>query len=239
MGMDFVELLMATEDEFGIAFSDEEAVSCVAPGRLTDVVWEKVRNDPNPVCPSLAAFHAVRRALVETLGVERRAVKLDAPLRQFADPDRARGWWPALGEACGATTWPELRRPRWLVYGWGAMVLGAVGCAIVLSLVLAARGFHVSTVAVVFCCAFGAVVATALAAEVTDWTQTIVPPEVARVRDLVPFVSRTPWVCWTSGEKVTREMVAERIRKVVLLQTNIPEAAYSEDARFREDLGVD
>ena len=69
----------------------------------------------------------------------------------------------------------------------------------------------------------------------------IVIPDSAAERmftpsDVVSFVTDQ---LHTSGSAITRAQVADRVRQIVLDQTGIAEAVYSEEKRFIEDFGID
>lgn len=51
MGLDGVELVLASEEEFKVAISDEEASKCETPGILTDLIYSKLRKSKQEKCP--------------------------------------------------------------------------------------------------------------------------------------------------------------------------------------------
>ena len=63
MGLDAVELVMRTEDEFSITLSDEEAAAAVTVGDLYRTVLAKL--DVTPGCLTSKAFYNTRRAIVD------------------------------------------------------------------------------------------------------------------------------------------------------------------------------
>ncbi|MGD0631828.1 MAG: hypothetical protein ABR987_21055, partial [Terracidiphilus sp.] len=60
MGLDSVELVLRTEDEFSIILSDDEAASAITVGDLYNLVLSKL--DVTPGCLTSKAFYATRRA---------------------------------------------------------------------------------------------------------------------------------------------------------------------------------
>ena len=73
MGLDAVEIVMRTEDEFSISISDDEAGAAATVGDLYRVVLAKL--DVTPGCLTSKAFYTTRRALVGSLGVPRRSIR--------------------------------------------------------------------------------------------------------------------------------------------------------------------
>ena len=72
MGLDSVELVMEAEEEFKIVFGSREVEDVRTVGELLDLIFSKLRQDEEEKCPTQHAFYAVRRHMVETLGVKRR-----------------------------------------------------------------------------------------------------------------------------------------------------------------------
>ena len=60
-----------------------------------------------------------------------------------------------------------------------------------------------------------------------------IPARLRTVRDLVPFAITSDSVTWT------REQVAVAVKQVVMVQLGLPESAYTEDAHFVDDFGID
>ncbi len=106
MGLDGVELLMATEEEFGILISDGEAAGMYTPQDLMEVVYKKLGLENGAAgvgggeeitvqehCRSQRAFHKIRSAISESTGTRRREIRLDACLNDiFAKPRRVKEW---------------------------------------------------------------------------------------------------------------------------------------------------
>ena len=83
MGLDGVELIMETEDVFGIRIEDEEAEICLHPRDVIELIWSTVSHSEKAVCPSQRAFYITRRALVHAFGADRNAVKPDSLVSEF------------------------------------------------------------------------------------------------------------------------------------------------------------
>ena len=79
MGLDFAELVMNVEDEFGIVLS-EEAYPIRTVGELTDYIMKRIQYAAKIPCPSQAAFLLVRAELMKTLNIPRREIRPSTPL---------------------------------------------------------------------------------------------------------------------------------------------------------------
>ena len=78
MGLDGVELLLAVEEEFGVAIADADAIGLTTPALLAEYVsarlGDRARNAA--VCTSSRAFYLLRQALMETGAISRRQLRL-------------------------------------------------------------------------------------------------------------------------------------------------------------------
>lgn len=52
MGLEGVQLIMATEEEFGIKFSDDEAYKFDTPAKVIDCIYELIGQDNSGRCAS-------------------------------------------------------------------------------------------------------------------------------------------------------------------------------------------
>jgi acyl carrier protein len=109
MGLDSVEIVIRTEQTFGIALTDAEATSVTTPRMLADLVATKLSLQASH-CLLRRNYLALRRVLLER-GVPARAVRPSTPLESlFPEPDRAKDW-RAASDATGLARFPRLRRP--------------------------------------------------------------------------------------------------------------------------------
>ena len=114
MGMEDVELIMRVEDRFQVSLSDEDAQKMLTVGDLHEWLLAKVCTAPDGPCLSSAAFYRIRKALIETCGTSRNAVKPDSDLEQLVPTEGRPERWEQLGSAIGCRLRP-LRytgRPR-------------------------------------------------------------------------------------------------------------------------------
>ena len=110
MGLDAVELVIRTEDAFGITITDADAARLTTPRELASFVGTQIRLVPVTACLTQQAFNRLRSALVEA-GCDRVAVRPSALLSElFPEPGR-RARWQSVGQRLGAAPWPRLERP--------------------------------------------------------------------------------------------------------------------------------
>lgn len=219
MGLDAVELVMATEEAFGVTLTNAEAEVAVTPGHLIDLVFGKLRCGDERVCLSQRAFYLLRKGLVTTLGVSRQSITPAVDIRLFLKGRLERETWYGLRKAVEARRWPALARPKWLV-GW--MWLVSISAFFVLFTVI-----H---------WAFAALVTVWIAFAVNQLTQEMrsrIPVGFCTVRSLVPYAMTSEAIAWR------RDQVAAKVRKLVIEQLGLKEGEYREDAHFIKDLGMD
>src|SRR5687768_242840 len=130
MGLDGVEMVMATEERFGITISDAEAELISTPGMLIDLVVSKVQLNSERFCRSQRAFYLLRRALHTTLGLERSAIRPESQIRTLNTGEAPEFFWPKLQAAVSARSWPPLEIPLALQ---NAHRVAALGTFVILS----------------------------------------------------------------------------------------------------------
>lgn len=108
MGLDAVEIILRTEDEFSITISDDEAAASVTVGDLFRVILAKL--DVSPGCLSSKAFYLTRRALVDVLGVPRHTIRPSTRLSPLLPDESRQKQWLQIRERLGLEM-PELRVP--------------------------------------------------------------------------------------------------------------------------------
>lgn len=124
MGLDIVELILAVEDGFQIHISDEEAGRVATVGDLNELVVGKLRGQDAKRCLTSAAFYRTRRAMVDTLGIERRQIAPSTQLEALLPRVGRREKWARIQTAAGLKL-PPLRHS-----GSTAMALLGAGVAI-------------------------------------------------------------------------------------------------------------
>jgi hypothetical protein len=118
MGLDFVELVLAWEDAFGISISDAEAEKMFTTRQVAECIFEKVRS-PMPEdrgCLSMRAFFRLRKAF-QTEGVPRREIRPDAKLTSLLPSRQRRDILSSVCERAGLR--PLKRLPFGLQFTFG------------------------------------------------------------------------------------------------------------------------
>ena len=117
MGLDGVELVLATEEEFQIAISDEEAVKCETPGMLADLVYSKLRKSKNEICPSMHGFYVVRKKMMDYFSLPREKIRPDSKLDELIEKKNRRKIWKDFLRTLsdGKTMYAPLSRPGWVM----------------------------------------------------------------------------------------------------------------------------
>ena len=113
MGMDFVELILATEEAFDIEIPDDEARHLETVRQLADYVAQRVPLQSERKCRTQRSFYRVRQVLARLQTPRTRVTPMTdlyALKPVLAHPEV----WPLVGTALGATEWPNLPR----AYAW-------------------------------------------------------------------------------------------------------------------------
>jgi acyl carrier protein len=104
MGLDVIELVMEVEEHFGISIPDSQAERIYTVGELYGYILKQMGLKPpgrkaSIRCPTSRAFYQIRRTLTEELGVDRKAVRPAALLRDLFPADSRTAVWPRLSAA--------------------------------------------------------------------------------------------------------------------------------------------
>jgi len=230
MGLDFVELILEVEEEFGIDIEDEEAEECSTVGALHRLVLSKLkagkgRNGP----PTACAFWRLRQGLMEVAGVGRRRVRPETRLEELIPRRGRRAAWERL-EARTGLRLPGFRLSGWVVgpmmmtgaalglwAGWGA----GAGAPWTRAGWAAAGGLG------------GGLLGLAPRLHL-EWER-----EIETVWDLAQRVRVRPWLALRRkrGEWIENE-VFEHLRKVIVYQTGVSPEEVVPGASFVDDLGL-
>ena len=108
MGLEGVELVMALEDAFEIAISDEDAASLRTPGNVVIYILGRLQSGNASVCLQQRAFYRLRRAAMQVFELDRREVVPSTSWESILPERRRRRNWRLLGNAAGVTHWPQL-----------------------------------------------------------------------------------------------------------------------------------
>lgn len=222
MGLDSVELVLATEKEFGITIDDRDAASLTTPGKLADYVFSRLDQAGNAPasCLSQAGFYRVRTALITHFGARRSDIRPETPIRHFIHRNPARQW-RILQQAIGAEALPKLRCKKPIERGltWGLPLLAG---SLAFQLNLAAPAL-LGMIALAWLIA--QLACNSLASEL--------PATPATLGALAAYVRLPPPTRWHYLE------VLERVRQITAEQLAIPIEQIRPESRFVEDLGID
>ena len=216
MGLDGVELVMAFEEEFGIAFTNAEAERIETVGKAIDVIFNKLQETDSVSAENLV-LGAVARVSGERLENLDRSTRLDEVFSTEARWDQ----WDLLQQELGYEVVPGPRLP------WALTLLG--WCVVFLPIVLLWPRIG-----------WGIIVG--LAAGFSYWLlvqrfRCVLPLKGKRVGDLIKPVEKR---LAKSREKqgLSRSEVRAETVEIIVEQLGITPEQCTDDARFIDDLGV-
>ena len=225
MGLDGVELVMETEDEFGITITDEEAEACRTVGDLHRLVCHKLRV-PTRECWSRVAFYEVRRRLVGLLGCSTRDLRPSTRLAHLVpEHDRRK----ICAEVPGASKLVRSGRTRSLI------VLGALLVGWLCALIGASAGEAWAFAA--FC--LGAGTAGVVLLRSTRALAVHVAADTETIGDLARRYFSANAAALLEQFKEQREAdVWLAVQQIVAQQLGQPKKKVTPTARFVDDLGM-
>jgi hypothetical protein len=106
MGLDGVEIVMRTEETFGIEIPDKIAQQILTPAALVDFVAANVPMKPTEECLSQQLFYRLRRGFRSQLKALSSSFNLDTPLREILHKDQWSQVWAAIRAEVGQPEWP-------------------------------------------------------------------------------------------------------------------------------------
>lgn len=211
MGLDGVELVMATEDEFGISIPDAVAEKMLTVGSLVDYVYECV----NGVSPE--RDRELRTDLdnrfEKVISQSITDLPLDTKIKDLLTPGREVSQWRKLG------IHPYASRPK--------VALIATFCLISVPTVK----WSTQTAFPVLMC----FLVVFLAGILTHWLT--IP--FYQLPSADPTVGEQIW--WStekSTEPVSRSVIFEKVKYLIVEQLGVEEHQVTDEARFIEDLGI-
>ncbi len=227
-------IVLALEDAFGVSFDDDAFVNVVTIGDLVNVVKAVVPPARHERCLTALAFWRLRRALVDTLGVERAAVRPDARIADLiwkecsTHFERPRAW--SRLEQSLALPLPELERPWTLV--WSAALLCPAMLLVGLRLAPTSSERWGVVVGMVF-------VAAGLGI-LTEPFRVNLPDRIRTVEDLTKaIVLRNASQVGASQEGFTEAQVERLVRDIVVEETGCSVEEVTPDAWLVADLDID
>ena len=101
MGLDYVELIMEVEDDFGVQFEADEMAKVRTVGHLFELVQLKLAKFHLKSCPSLRVFNELRGQMMELYNTPRCAVRMDTRLDDLLPRERRQKCWKSLSQRTG------------------------------------------------------------------------------------------------------------------------------------------
>lgn len=234
MGLDLVELVMNVEERFGIEISDREAQVCTTPRKLADLIVQKVHCSSRSVCLSQRAFHLLRRASLNVLGLPRPQFRLDTRLEDVVPSEGRRRVWLRLGEQTGALHWPHLIRPRALLRILVALTLAAF----LIPFFYLNFPFHSLNALAAFAAIASCITVAWVGSIATRPLMTAFPPGYSTVKDLVRFIiAGNVELVKADDKNWTREEVRCVLRDIIIETLQVRD--FTEDSHFVKDMKVD
>lgn len=221
MGLDAVELLLATEQEFQVALSDEEASKCNTPDMLTDLVYSKLRKSESEICPSMHGFYVIRKSMMDYFSLPREKIRPDSKLDDLI-PKKNRGeiWKDYLRNLSdGKTMYAPLAKPSWVKY-----LLVVVTLIIFLIIFVVTENVFLSGI-------ISTIVAVIIQAATVS-LKVEFPSDFNKVKDLIRIVSALDATIWN------RDAVYDRVKKLVVEQLGVKESDVHPNSHFVDDLGM-
>jgi acyl carrier protein len=115
MGLEFVEIVLAAEETFGIVIPDAEASRMRTPADLIAFVETHVPTVQSDECLTQQLFYCLRRGFRTAIPSLSAPFKPDIALRDVVSKDEWPIVWQNIRAAVGNANWPhEIPWPGWL-----------------------------------------------------------------------------------------------------------------------------
>ena len=112
MGLDAVELVMETEQAFGISLPDDNVSKVVTAGDLHDLVCRCLSATEHTSCLTAVAFYRVRKLLISVTGAARSEIRPKTDLQTLLPACQRKAVWRQM-ERSSNFRLPALSLPRW------------------------------------------------------------------------------------------------------------------------------
>lgn len=225
MGLEGVELIMATEETFGIEFS-EDAYKLDTPEKVIDYIYDQIGQDKSDVCTSQQAFYLLRRTIQSIFHLDRKMITLETPIWNFIPNSQDGKSWFELQAALGARTWPRLQRSVKLRL---TLVLSVLALPSLCFLYCYPKiGLETASVMGIIIMIIVGIVLNMI----TIPFRNTIPCYHFCVKDLIQYAQTSDRISWT------REKISCIFRQLVIKQLGIDESIYREDAKFIDDFGM-
>jgi hypothetical protein len=213
----------------------------LTPHDLIELVMGKVGRSEVAVCLTQRAFHRLRRACINELGISRTAFHLDQAMDKLLPIETRKTLLPRIYKQAGATMPPKLQRSSFLqtlifvgslaagTSGWFAIAHARPGNSLLLNFV-EQTGWVVGFVIWVGTLRLGF--------DLTKGMELAFPPNLTTVRGHARWlVANHPELLGGPPGQWSREQVVEKVRDIVIDVLGC-DKNYREEARFVQDLGL-
>jgi acyl carrier protein len=244
VGLDIVELVLRTEDEFGITLTDAEAESAQTVGDLYQLILSKL--DLTPSCLSSKAFYCTPQALVACLNVPRRSIRPSSELESLFPETTRKELWIQTARLI-ELEFPELRYPsRWRQRFWrvgiGASAIFILTCSMIVQYRFPGMisGITIWIPAFVLWIILSAVT-HALFQRYASSLQTELPCQTAGDLSRLVLTSNYQHFSPTAAQNaaISKEFVWTKLVHIISDQLQIDPAEVVPSASFLHDLGAD
>lgn len=234
MGLDGVEIVLATEERFGIGISDADAERCRTPGDLIDLVCRQLGIQASPsACLTRRAFFRLRQRWTSTGRATRKQMRPSTRLETWMARGSASTTWEKMHTEVGSTAWPKLDLASTIhatIAGWALLAGFSIFFTTQLTQLLGPTPGLLMAIGISVFTLVGAY-------RWAPWPRTALPGSIRTAGDLAAFlVLHDPtWITGAGGWD--RERIALAVREIVLDHLTCDDA-YREDADFVRDLGL-
>lgn len=244
MGLEGVEIVMATEQEFGIEIADEEAEKVLTVGDLCALVIKKLHGIPLEYCRSANAFYRLRKYMVEFLGIPRNCITLDREMNDIMPRENRREIYQNMGRDLSLRL-PELVRPHSMERFFERLTVlylfVAFGCILILISKFAAgiMRFHIFDLWLTYLIVGSlAILPLPLISLITQKFAIHFPASCSTVRNMIQeIVSKNYGSADVWNETTDKKEVQDRVRAIIAEQLVMELEKVTLDAEFVKDLG--
>ena len=113
MGLDSVELVIETEETFGIEIENKDAEKLITVGRLYEYVCNKCNAQTNDSCVTQKVFYTVRNCISESFNICKKDINPGSSIENFTKNTPHKNFWEAFSEKTSLVL-PPLKLPTWI-----------------------------------------------------------------------------------------------------------------------------
>lgn len=124
MGLEYTEILMACEEQFGVVIDDEQAGRMRTVGDLYHVILTALDRTQSRPCRRPSTFFRLRNAIAAETSKEKRGIRPDTRLADVLPRTSVGRAWRGIERRAG-TQLPPLQTvvPEWIIF-WSCIILG-------------------------------------------------------------------------------------------------------------------